>query len=84
MGKVKNTSRGSVRLYKDPETKVAGRVNLWMEVCMDSLMGEGRDLSHIVSEQRGGLLKWGTLKKFGPIGMALYRTALQGSEQLIL
>lgn len=53
MGKVKNTSRGSVRLYKDPETKVAGRVNLWMEMCMDSLMGEGRDLSHIISEQRG-------------------------------
>lgn len=28
-------------------------MNLWMEMCMYSLMGEGRDLSHIISEQKG-------------------------------
>lgn len=55
MGKVKNTAEAPVRLYKDPERKVAGGggVNLWMEMCMYSLMGEGRDLSHIISEQKG-------------------------------
>lgn len=29
-------------------------------------------------------MAWGTLKKFGPVGMALCSTTLQGSEQLIL
>lgn len=43
----------------------------------------GREKSSLtLSVSEGGPLKmaWGTLKKFGPIGMALYRTALQGSE----